>query len=192
MKQTQSVTSDSEASFIPRPTMSSRGRQSRIGCSTVNISLLSSNWTILCLVIKKNTMDCFPFSKVIMWIIPFMCAVTLWRMLCHSSGFLWTQFDIKWLMCDNKNRRTNTVIATHTMNNPRNVQSTLFRTKNYWGSVVVSHEIDNVGHCPVPVRVSGEGGGWPRGGEIFSHQQIRVWPLQSGNRSHYSLYNCFV
>ena len=133
-------------------------------------------------------MDCFPFSKVIMWIIPFTCAVTLWRMLCHSSGFLWTQFDIKWLMCDNKNRRTNTVIATHTMNNPRNVQSTLFRTKNYWGSVVVSHQIDNVGHCPVPVRVSGEGGGWPRGGEIFSHQQIRVWPLQSGNRSHYSLY----
>ena len=39
MKQTQSVTSDSEASFIPSPLMTSRGRQSGIGCLTVNISL---------------------------------------------------------------------------------------------------------------------------------------------------------
>lgn len=79
MKQTQSVTSDSEASFIPSPPMSSRGRQSRIGCLTVNISLALR----YCFTKKKqessvtDRLDCIQFMKVILWIIPFPYAVTL-------------------------------------------------------------------------------------------------------------------
>ena len=53
------------------------------------------------------------FTKVL-WIISFPYALIVWSLLvrCHRPGFLRTQFDIKWLMCDSKNRRTNTVIAT--------------------------------------------------------------------------------